>query len=72
MMPASASGVSITRSSPNSSYRPCGHAEHAADLADVLAEHDDALVAPHLEAQRVVDGLDHVHLRHVGLLVTSS
>ena len=36
------SGVSMTRSSPNSSKRPCGDAEDAADLADVLAEHDDA------------------------------
>ena len=49
MMPPSESGVSMTRSSPNSSNRPCGDAEDAADLAHVLAEHDDAVVAPHLE-----------------------
>ncbi len=42
-----------------------GDAEDAADLADVLAEDDDAGVAAHLETERVVDGLDHVHLRHV-------
>ena len=63
-MPPSASGVSITRSSPNSSQQPRGGAEDAADLADVLAQHDHAGVAPHLEPQRVVDRLDHVHLRH--------
>ena len=41
-----------------------GGAEHAAELADVLAEHDDARVAPHLDAQRVVDRLDDVHDGH--------
>src|SRR5690606_19493884 len=42
-----------------------GDAEDAADAPDVLAEDDDPLVLLHLEAERVVDRLDHVHLRHV-------
>ena len=35
-----------------------GRQEHAALLADVLAEHDDALVAPHLVGKGVADRLD--------------
>ena len=41
-----------------------GRAEHAAELADVLAEHDHARIAAHLDLQRVVHGLDDVHLGH--------
>jgi hypothetical protein len=44
-----------------------GGAEHAAELADVLAEHDGARVLAHLQAQRVVDRLDDVHDGHGGL-----
>ena len=44
---------------------PVGGAEDAAELADVLAEHDDARVAAHLGPEGVVDGLDHRHARHV-------
>jgi len=42
-----------------------GRAEHAAEIADVLAEHDDAAIPLHLHAEAVVDGLDEVHLGHV-------
>jgi hypothetical protein len=45
MMPPSESGVSITRSAPNSSWRSLGDAKDAADLADVLAQQDHARVA---------------------------
>ena len=43
-IPDSASGVSITRSSPNSVHQPVGDPEHAAPRADVLAEQHDPLV----------------------------
>ena len=49
-----------------------GDAEDAADLAHVLAEHDDAIVAPHLVAEGVVDRLDHVHLGHVAAPATAA
>ena len=38
--------------------QPVGGQEHAALLADVLAEHDDRLVAAHLLGERLADGLD--------------
>ena len=57
-MPDSASGVSMQRSGPNSSCRPDGGAEDAAETADVLAQHDHARVAAHLDAQGVVHRLD--------------
>src|SRR5208282_3269386 len=41
-----------------------GAAEYAAEIADVLAEHDDALVLGHLAVHRVADRLDHRHSRH--------
>src|SRR5690606_11583890 len=47
--------------------QPLRHAEHAADAPDVLAEHHDAVVAPHLYAERVAYRLDHVQLRHESL-----
>src|SRR5437762_11127435 len=39
-----------------------GDAEDASDFSDVFSENHDALVAPHFDAKRVVDRLDHVHL----------
>ncbi len=39
-------------------------AEHAAEVADVLAEHDDAVVALHRDRVGVADRLDHRHRRH--------
>src|SRR4029077_18844847 len=44
--------------------QPIGRQEYAALLADVLAEHDDALVASHLLGERVADRLDERHERH--------
>ncbi len=41
-----------------------GDAEDAAEEADVLAEHDDVLVAAHHHLVGVVERLDHVHRRH--------
>src|SRR5262245_20242053 len=43
---------------------PRGDAEYAADFADVLPEHDHSLILTHRDAQRIVDRLNHVHLRH--------
>ena len=43
---------------------PGGGAEDAAELADVLAEEDDARIALHLDPECVVDGLDDVPLGH--------
>ena len=40
--------------------QPGGRAEHAAEIADVLAEHDDVGIALHHHAMGVVDRLDHV------------
>ena len=41
-----------------------GDAEHAAAVADVLAQEDDAVVGGHLVMQRVPDGRDQVLLGH--------
>ena len=46
-----------------------GRAEHATELADVLAEHDGLGLGAHLQAQRVVHGLDDVHDGHVSYSV---
>ena len=43
-----------------------GGAEHAAEIADILAHHDDVGIAIHHHVQRAVDRLDHVHLLRVG------
>ena len=56
--PSSEIGVSITRSSPNSSWRPGGDAEGAAEDADVLAEQEDAVVLAHRVLQRGADRLE--------------
>ena len=44
--------------------QPVGGEEDAALLADVLAEHDDRLVAAHLVGERLADGLDERARRH--------
>src|SRR4029077_6178156 len=44
--------------------QPVGAAKDAAEIADILAEHDHALVLGHLAIHRVADRLDHRHARH--------
>ena len=44
--------------------QPLRAAEHAAEVADVLAEHDDAVVTLHRDRVGVTDRLDHRHRRH--------
>ena len=39
-------------------------AEDAAEIADILAEDDDVVVAPHRHVHGVADRLDHGHARH--------
>ena len=63
-MPSSLIGVSKQRLLPNFCCSPCGAAEHAAEIADVLAEHDDVVVALHHDVHRVADRLDHRPARH--------
>jgi hypothetical protein len=41
-----------------------GGPKDAAETPDVLAQHDDARIAAHLDLQCVVHGLAEVHLRH--------
>ena len=67
----SESGASITRHSPNSSWKPVRDLEGAAVDADVLADHEHALVAPHLLAEPVADRLQVGLHCHVPLLVSS-
>ncbi len=55
--PCSLIGVSITRSSPNSSKR-LRYAEETAIPAHIFADQKDALVAAHLFLQRLIDRLD--------------
>src|SRR5688572_12897627 len=47
--------------------QPVGHAEHAAEIADVLAEHDDRGILAELDVHGRIQGLDHVHLRHAAI-----
>ena len=63
-MPDSLIGVSKQRLLPNFACRPFGATEHAAEVADVLAEHDDRVVAFHCHVMRVADRLDHRLARH--------
>ena len=51
-------GVSMTRASPKRSLQPLGDLERAAVGADVLAEHEHALVARHLLEERLADRLE--------------
>ena len=50
--------VDDARRSPNFSRKPGGDAEGAAVGADVLADHEDALVALHLLEHGEADGLE--------------
>jgi len=43
--------------------QPLCHAEHAAEVADIFAEDHRALVALHVQVQRLVQRLEHVHGR---------
>ena len=63
-MPPSAIGVSSTRCSPYLRCSPSVTAEHAAEIADVLAHDDHARVALEHDVHRGVERLDHVHVRH--------
>ena len=60
-MPDSLIGVSKQRVLPNRCCKPLRAAEHAAEVADVLAEHDDRVVTLHRHGVRVADRLDHRH-----------
>ncbi len=53
----SESGASITRHGPNSSWKPSVTLKAPAVDPDVLADHEDALVALHLLAETVGDRL---------------
>ena len=44
--------------------QPVGAAKDAAEIADILAEHDHPLVLGHLAIHGVADRLDHRHSRH--------
>ncbi len=44
--------------------QPVGHAEDAAEVTDVLTEHDDVGIARHHDVHRGVERLDHVHPGH--------
>ena len=63
-MAFSASGVSHTRSAPNSSMKPVGDLEGPAERADVLAHAEHGLVVAHLLAQAVGDRFEIGELRH--------
>ena len=58
-MDASASGVSITRSSPNSSTNPSVAREDSPSTAHVLTHDEDTVVPGKLLAHAVTDRLDH-------------
>ena len=61
-MPASARGVSSTRFAPNSPLQPLGHAEHAAERADVLAQEEHVRVVGEGLPQAGVERLGHREL----------
>ena len=56
--PSSEIGVSITRSSPNSSNSPFVTPNAPAEMADVLAEQEDPLVLAQRVGERVADRLE--------------
>ena len=64
-IPSSLIGASKQRCVAEPLLQSLRAAEHAAEVADVLAEHDDPLVALHRDRVRVADRLDHRHRRHV-------
>ena len=57
-------GVSRTRNGPNLLVEADRRLEHAARLADVLAEEDDAVVALHLLRDAARDGVAIGQFRH--------
>ena len=63
-MPSSLIGASKQRLLPYFCLQALGAAEHAAEIADILAEHDDVVVAPHRHVHGVADRLDHGHAGH--------
>ena len=63
-MPPSAIGVSKQRVRPCFFCKPVGDAEHAAEIADILAEDQHVRVARQHHVERRVERLDHVHRRH--------
>ena len=62
--PSSEMGVSISRSRAELVEQPLRHAECAAEMADVLAEEEDALVVPQRVGQRLPDRLEVGDLAH--------
>ena len=52
--------------------QPVSGPEDAAEVADVLAVDDDILVALEHDVQSAVEGLDHVHVRHIQSSLASS
>ncbi len=67
MMPDSESGVFDDAIRTEPLLQAIRHAEHAAIHADILAQHDDALVGRHLLHQGRADRLDKVKFGHVNL-----
>src|SRR5205823_8504676 len=49
-----------------------GGAEDAAELPDVLTQHHHARIPAHLDAERIVDGLDDVPIGHGGSLLPAT
>ena len=63
MIADSASGVSKHRSVAEGFGEALGDPEHAAELRDVLAEHQHPVVGGHRVVQRAVDRLHHGQIR---------
>ena len=61
-MPHSLIGASKQRDLPYLRLQALGAAEHAAEIADILAEHDDPSSSAILHVHRVADRLDHRHV----------
>ena len=64
-MPPSAIGASNTRLRAVFLLQALGDPEDAAEIADILAEHDDVGVALHHHVMGAVERLDHVHDGHL-------
>ena len=64
-MPPSAIGVSNTRVRAVFLLQARGDPEDAAEIADILAEHDDVGIARHHHVVGAVERLDHVHDGHL-------
>ena len=63
-IPSSLIGVSKQRLLPYFCLQALGGAEDSAEEANVLAEHDNIVVAAHHDVHGVADGLDHGLARH--------